>query len=168
MRTKGSNKDVARAFAQGRTEFSNGKGTFYIEDGVLYSYGSHFPMARIRGDVVLVTADTYSNTTQRHFSLMYRALHGGSRKILHVKVVRAVSHVEHRDNLDDYVQRLKDLSELSWKKRTEHTLSAVVDDFQHTLAQAKLYRDTFLPGYACKYIDGGNMFVIKSHIRRAA
>lgn len=168
MRTKGSNKDVARAFAQGRSDFSNGRHTFYIENFVLYSYGSNFPMARIRGDVVLVTTDTYSNTTTRHFSQMYHALHGGSRKILHVKVVRAVSHVDHLLNLNDYVQRLKDLSELSWKKRTEHTLSAVVDDFQHTLAQAKLYRDTFLPGYACKYIDGGNMFVIKSHIRRAA
>lgn len=46
-------------------------GNAFYEDGIIYSYGKHFPIAKIEKDkkgnkTVLFTLDAYSRTTAKH------------------------------------------------------------------------------------------------------
>ncbi len=57
-------------FHQTQSSARNAQGNFYFADGVIYSYGSHFPIAQHiklkRGDAVFLTTRTWSNTTAQH------------------------------------------------------------------------------------------------------
>jgi hypothetical protein len=71
MKTKVSNSEVARLWWAGTQEHaSNGKGSFYFRGDAIYSYGSHFPIARkakYKGNpVVLFTDKDWSITTAKH------------------------------------------------------------------------------------------------------
>lgn len=52
----------------------NQQGNIYFEGATIFSYGSHFPIATIEGNDVLFTLRTYSNTTAKHISKVYRAV----------------------------------------------------------------------------------------------
>src|SRR5690348_11351714 len=57
----------------------NPQGNFYFSGDTIYSYGSHFPIARhIKGahgaDGVFFTSRSYSNTTAKHVSYTRRSL----------------------------------------------------------------------------------------------
>lgn len=69
-----NNKEVAKAFAEGKQEASAEH--LFINGGVIYSYGGHFPLAMWLDypNVVLVNDDRYSNTTSRHKSLVISAI----------------------------------------------------------------------------------------------
>jgi hypothetical protein len=60
-----TNHEIARAFAAGAIEGRNGNGTIYIHGDTIYSYGSHWPMARRNGRTVFVNRDKYSRTTSK-------------------------------------------------------------------------------------------------------
>lgn len=49
-------------------------GSLYREKGIIYSWGSHFPLGVHIGRYALVNADRYSNSTAHHQSLVIRAL----------------------------------------------------------------------------------------------
>lgn len=54
----------------------------FMEKGVLYSYGYHFPIAlKLEGGLYLFNSDGYSNTTARHKGLLKRAV-GEDRLIM--------------------------------------------------------------------------------------
>lgn len=71
-----SASDVAHAFAlQEQSEGRNSGRSFYFEGDSLYSYGSHFCIARFTGtETVLFTERKYSNTTAKHIGHAWRAL----------------------------------------------------------------------------------------------
>jgi len=71
-----SASDVAHAFAlQEQSEGRNSNRSFYFEGDSLYSYGSHFCIARFTGTgTVLFTERKYSNTTSKHIGHAWRAL----------------------------------------------------------------------------------------------
>ena len=58
---------------------SAGRGNIYFQGDTIYSYGSHFPMARhvtnSKGEkAILFTNRTYSNTTAKHLSFVRQAI----------------------------------------------------------------------------------------------
>jgi len=56
------------------TGHNSSRSLYYIGD-VLYSYGSHYPMAWFQGgQAILINSDKYSNTTSRHMSKLKLAL----------------------------------------------------------------------------------------------
>ena len=61
-----NHKEVAKRFAQGANNLKSEH--FYIEEGVLYSYGSHFPVGMWLEfpKVVLWNKDGYSVSTGKH------------------------------------------------------------------------------------------------------
>lgn len=72
-----SNSNVAHAWANQTGRDRNGS-HFYYRDSTIYSYGSHFPIARHTMDaegrpVVLFTLRNYSPSTARHISITRRA-----------------------------------------------------------------------------------------------
>lgn len=90
-----ANRMVAHVWAQqNQPAGRSGNGQFYFEDVTIYSYGSHFPIATFTTDAhgnrcVLVTTDTYGNTTRRHCSHVDNALRGLSVQTWDVANVRS-------------------------------------------------------------------------------
>ena len=93
---------------------SSGNGTLYFEGDTIYSYGSHFPIARHitnkAGDkAILFTTRTYSSTTAKHLSYVRRAIPGTVR-VFHVpEVMDAQLASHHQQNILDYKKRIEQL-----------------------------------------------------------
>lgn len=74
-----SPQDVAHAWAnQHQDEARNSNGSFYFWKDTIYSYGSHFPIAKHvtneQGErATLITSRTYSSTTSGHVSIVRSA-----------------------------------------------------------------------------------------------
>ncbi len=52
----------------------NANGSMYFKGDMIFSYGDHFPIARIVGAHAMITTQRYSVTTARHVSLTYAAI----------------------------------------------------------------------------------------------
>lgn len=67
--------DVAHAWAhQHGSSDSNSNESFYFKGDTIYSYGSHFPIAKhVAPRTILFTTRTYSNTTAAHIAAVRRA-----------------------------------------------------------------------------------------------
>lgn len=87
----------------------NGSGTVYFDRDTIYSYGSHFPIAKIvrnpdKERAVLFTTRDYSTTTARHKGLVRYAIPD------YVPVFKVINMgPNHADNLGDYKVRIKEL-----------------------------------------------------------
>lgn len=67
-----NNKEVAHLWANRSRPSAKGS-HFYFEGDTIYSYGSHFPIARHHKGVVLFTTKRYSSTTAKHKSYVRQA-----------------------------------------------------------------------------------------------
>lgn len=67
-----NNKEVAHLWANKSRERATGS-HFYFDGDTIYSYGSHFPIARHYKGVVLFTTESYSSTTAKHKGYVRRA-----------------------------------------------------------------------------------------------
>jgi len=73
--TYSNNSDLAHAFAQRNTTHGRtGNGNLFYENGTIYSYGYHFPIAKFIDNTVLFTLSSYSNSTAKHISIVSSAL----------------------------------------------------------------------------------------------
>ena len=116
MRHVYPNHEIPHLWAyQSQDEARNSTGSFYFEGPTIYSYGSHFPIARHvtneRGErAVLFTTAHHSVTTSSHCSAVARATPPN------VPVFR-VPHLlsswgdlpNHTDNVESYVRRVSEL-----------------------------------------------------------
>lgn len=71
----------------GRTSDNLG-GKFYFYGGTIYSYGSHFPIAKIATapngeEVIFMTTRSNSMTTNRHIRLVQQAIRGSYRRVVY-------------------------------------------------------------------------------------
>ena len=80
-----NNHETAKAFANGtKARGKNGTGSLWFEKDVIYSYGTHWPLAIVYrnadGDIerAYVNTDKYGITTSRHLSIVRYALHKAS------------------------------------------------------------------------------------------
>ena len=72
-------------------------GSFYFQGDTIYSYGSHFPIAKLGTapngeDVILFTTRTYSKTTSRHISEVRSAVRHSSRRVVYCDDPSGVLH----------------------------------------------------------------------------
>ncbi len=99
-------------------EARNRQGNLYFTGDTIYSYGSHFPIARhVTNDAgeraVLFTTATYSVTTSSHCSAVRSAIPSGT-PIFHVPNVCPGRYIgseltadDHAGNLADYTERIE-------------------------------------------------------------
>ena len=79
MKNVFTNSDLAHAYAnQTQSTGRNSNGSFYFDNKTIYSYGSHFPIAKIVTNeqgvkAMLFTFRTYSNTTGKQVSIVRSA-----------------------------------------------------------------------------------------------
>ena len=99
MKTVMSTEMVCHTWAaQSQAEAHSPKNSVYFRDSTIYSYGDHFPMAKIVNGTVLQTTRHYSVTTSKHLQLVRQA----SRHLDSVTCVdvQARSEREHRINIE--------------------------------------------------------------------
>ena len=89
---KYSNSDLPHVWAhQHEQSGSNHGGTFFFEGCTIYSYGYHFPIARLlpAENVVLMTTDGYSSTTAQHVAKVRHAI-GEHLTIIYVSNITTI------------------------------------------------------------------------------
>ena len=117
-----SHDEVAHRFAHqsGRGNAARGFNMFYDGD-TIYSYGAHFPIARIvkfdgaTPDVVLMTTETYSVSTSKHCTIVRRAISHMPK--FYVENVRANSADAHAANADAMADGMAQCLERCAKRR---------------------------------------------------
>jgi hypothetical protein len=99
MKRTVNNAEVAHLWAnQSQFEATNGRRSFFFVGDTIYSYGSHFPIARHVDGIVLQTTQSFSPTTSQHQSQVQQAAH--HLQSFFVNNVRAISKREHLENLE--------------------------------------------------------------------
>lgn len=126
MKTKFNNQELCHVWAsRSQSEGKNANGSFYFEGDTIYSYGPHFPIASfVDDDTVLMTNQSYSNTTAKHIANVRWAI--THKKIFYVDDVMANVNIW---DVDRHV-RLAHIS--NFKKLT--------DEIDDTLARASRAR----------------------------
>ena len=98
MKTVVTSNMVAHIWAsQSQPHARNATNTFWFRGSVIYSYGSHFPIARHVNGHVLMTTRNYSNTTSCHKSTVVNAAY--HLPIIYCVNPLAESKIDHRKNL---------------------------------------------------------------------
>lgn len=105
MKTVVSSEMVAHLWVhQSQSEARNGTGSLYFRDSTIWSYGSHFPIARHVNGVVLQTTDRCSMTTStKHQPVVRQAC--SHLTVYNVPDVLADTPAQHAENLADYQKR---------------------------------------------------------------
>jgi hypothetical protein len=115
---KHTNHALYHVFAhQTENDAQNANGSMFIDGNTIYSYGKHFPMARHTDGVILLTTDSYSNTTAKQLSQLGGAI-PSSRTVYRVADVLANDHTTHLMNFHDYIIRYESLLEQAARART--------------------------------------------------
>ncbi len=142
VRTIHPGKQVAHLWANRSQESAKqSNGQFYFEGDTIYSYGSHFPIARHlpSADAVLFTTRSRSNTTAKHKSYVLRALSGLA--VFHVNDVQASSLPAHNRNLDEMRERMEGL--VAKSKRSRKYAGFHIREAQSVVLQANKYAEIF-------------------------
>ncbi len=129
----------------------NSRGSLYFENETIFSYGSHFPIARHVANkkkrrAILFTTQSHSVTTSQHCSAVRSSIPSDAL-IFHVPNVNVSSDwqamVRHEENIADYVKRIESAivasarGRSSWTKESNHT------DAINLTAEVKAYAAFF-------------------------
>jgi hypothetical protein len=134
---------VAHLWAnRAQSDARNGRGNLYFHNETIYSYGSHFPIARwvnFKGkpSVVFLTVSRYSNTTTGHISIVCAAIPPG----FDVFEVPEVQGLNHKANLKSYRERIDKLALRASRARISAKWYA--DKCRELCAEANKYAKLF-------------------------
>lgn len=100
----------------------NQQGNFYFEGDTIYSYGSHFPIARhVTGkgkrQAILFTTRGYSSTTSGHKAAVRGAIPGGVKVFEVASVIGSWGTDEHATNLRAFVTDAKEALAVARRSR---------------------------------------------------
>ena len=156
-------EDVAHLWAnRHQDEARTSGGNFYFNGDIIYSYGSHFPIARIMEDgTVMFTLRTYSNTTAKHIGVANMACrHRDKIYCCHINTYRDVSGWDHKSNFDawqrDIEGNLKSLARARKPEKYIGTIQGIQEDVKRyadyfgveiSLELQELYKDLTYNGY---------------------
>ena len=105
MKTTFNNSELAHVWAtQTQEHGTNKNGSFYFRGKSIFSYGSHFEIARFVDDeTVLFTARDYSVTTGQHKHKVLYAIN-------HLNVFEVVDFDDMKKNIDYYIGKINNYS----------------------------------------------------------
>lgn len=119
MRTKFSNSELSHIWANQTQSHGRGSNMFF-EHGTIYSYGYHFKLAQFITNkqnerAVFINLKSYSNTTSKHQSLVWRSI---PQNVPFFKVVSFFNDIDaastaHKENLTHYINEAERLQGLT-------------------------------------------------------
>lgn len=153
MKTVFDNDMVAHVWAQDRTDGRqphgrSSNGNFYFDGGALYSYGSHFMVAKAiklpdGTRIALFNERSYSISTSRHQRLARQAWSGPS---LTVANPNARTEVEHIENVVKLVKQADECDGKAARARSDSMRNAHGREAARLRATAERYSELFLQG----------------------
>lgn len=154
-----NNEQVAHLWANKSRTSARGS-SFYFEGDTIYSYGSHFPIARHYRGVILFTTKTYSVTTARHIGIAHSACHH-----LPVFTVADVMRNPCGEDIRDYTAQIKTASEALARKRDPEF---AVQSLERLVSEANRFCETF--GFKTRFAmpDAATLAALKEKSKVAA
>lgn len=134
---------VAHLWAhQSQDSAKNAGHNFYFTGDTIYSYGSHFPIARIYNGKVLFTTRGYSNTTSKHIAMVRSACSHMDKIYMPYVLTGKIGLYddEHNKNLQYWANEIKiSIGKLARARKKEIYLSEI----SHAKSQMQAYIDFF-------------------------
>ena len=157
-----NNSQVAHLWANQSKPKARGS-NFYFEGRSIYSYGSHFEIARIvkptPGGVILFTTKSYSNSTARHKSYTARAI-SSSYNTFYVPRLDITEAGAHKENVAHYASMIIEARTDALRARAHGAAYAkraqeLREDLNNYKATFKIKGKTKLPGllFTSKQLD---------------
>lgn len=86
-----NNLETCKAFVAGA---KSGRGSnLFFGNGTIYSYGTHFPMAKIIGNTIVMHKEKYSRSTSQHQSYLRRAIENGGRDYIYTDTIEEMNRL---------------------------------------------------------------------------
>lgn len=142
MKTVHTNDMVAHLWAhRSQSEARNAGGSLYFRDSTIYSYGSHFPIARHVAGVVLLTTDRYRITTAKHQNTVTSACR--HLPSFSVADVMACNGKQHAANFADYQERAASMLASAGRARKAHSIEWQFRAARELMTEANAYAEHF-------------------------
>lgn len=147
-KTMANHNEVAHAWANQTGRARRGFNMYY-EGHTIFSYGDHFPIARIVDEagssgapgLILFTSRSYSTSTAKHKTYTSRAIDHHRYTVLVVHNVRPIGPNDHRDNYERLIRAAKDA--LGKAARARKYASFHLDDAERFIRTANEYSARF-------------------------
>ncbi len=156
-----NNKQVAHLWANQSKQSAKGS-NFYFEGNTIYSYGRHFPIAKIMNEnLIFFTTRKYSNTTSKHKVYTFSSIDRTKYKILEVKHVIDHEKEVKEKNLENFAFEIRELKKklTTTKKYKEQRRAKLHNKIQDYIFYCKLIKKT--PKKSIMFVD---MKVIQKEI----
>jgi hypothetical protein len=145
MKTRFNNPELTHVWANQQQDYGQGSSMFFEKESI-YSYGHHFKIAQIiefkNKKAVLFNNKSYSNTTNKHQSLVKRSI---PSQYPIFNVVYFPSDLEsiaaHRDNLNEYLKQAENHKALT--KTATKLKEANLNMVNHFLSNFRNYCSFF-------------------------
>ena len=152
---KYSNSDLPHVWAhQHEQSGSNRGGTFFFEGCIIYSYGYHFPIARLlpAENVVLMTTNGYSSTTAQHMAKVRHAI-GDHLTVIYVSNVETNLNSGHFSNYEQAAETIRETIKKASRARQNKTW--IIREAIETRDNLKKYIELFnIKGADLSEFDG--------------
>lgn len=144
-----NNTEVAHKWAQNNNDSGKGSNIFY-ENGIIYSYGYHFEMARHFKGLVLMNSNSYSASTSKHQGYVRQAVN-------HLEVISVPTligdkdntqhrNAKHKENINYFLSGItSSISSLATARKPE----IYVDSIRRTVNSMRRYCDLLSVPQSC-------------------
>jgi len=140
------NSAVAHLWAsQAQENARNSQNNFYFNGLTIYSYGGHFPIARIYNkdnNIVFMTTHTYSNTTAKHICEVRYAIN--HKTVFNVPVVCICGSYDHKENVVAYLNTIEKLINKQKNARKYDYTREIAGQLRELKGYVSLFKLSFL------------------------
>lgn len=121
-----------------------GRGNYYFQGNTIYSYGSHFPIAKIvskprKGKAVLFTYREYSSTTATHIGITRRAIPDDMKIIYCEKPTDGEDPKIHKQNWKYFLDKIQQAGESLKTRKLQKTRDRDLQDINKWVKRANDY-----------------------------
>ncbi len=131
-----SHHTVAHNWANRTGKCLNGFNMFH-DNETIFSYSSHFPIARHIDGVVLFTTESYSTSTSKHIGIVGSACHHLTQ--FNVPDVRATGIAAHKRNAESFKKRFNAVLESAVRRRSAELMQWDIDSAERLAASYLAY-----------------------------
>lgn len=136
--------EVAHHWAN-QTGLKTSAGSVFYNGDTIYSYGKHFPIARIMPDrnVVLFTTAMHSGSTSAHKGIARDAIDKSRYAICDVANVLAKTKEDHANNYRGMIHNIGDMIGKATRARFDATRGGYIKEAERLHEAANAYRELF-------------------------